>query len=330
MITEILRSPEHGPDDRLMLCPGVNVIVGPPNTGKSKWLQMLDYLLGDDASPEEEFDELYGKYDSALAKVTIADEEFTIERRWKEPGLKTKVLINGEPTSVKDYREWLMTKLGIPILRYPKGNPYGAASWSELGWRSLCRHVYRRQRFWGDLADQQPSVEQHACMLQLLGLAQHLFTAQYGDLVTKEKKILSLQVEKDQFVSMLQEVSKEIMNEKELGVALTPQSIDAAEHRIEKQIEYAQDKRKQTLEEMLTAATNKATAGDAVLRPMPAVQKMGEELSRLQMDQQVALTTFRKAQPALPNSTATAIRSRMKSLGSRGRNRPECSWRTLR
>ena len=44
-VVELVRTPEHGPEDRLSFAAGVNVIVGMPNTGKSKWLQMLNYLL---------------------------------------------------------------------------------------------------------------------------------------------------------------------------------------------------------------------------------------------------------------------------------------------
>jgi len=220
VILELLRLPEAGEEDRLILRAGVNVIVGPPNSGKSKWLRMLDYLMGDDGTPESLFDELHEKYNSVQATLAIAGQEFTVERRWKEAGVKSKVIVDGEPKTLKDYREWLMERLEIPLIHYPKGNPYGPSAWPELGWRSLYRHVYRRQTFWADLADQQPPGEQHACLLQFLGLAERLYSDQYGELVTKEKKIIELQVAKDQFVSMLQEVSSEIMDEKELGVAL--------------------------------------------------------------------------------------------------------------
>ena len=47
-VREMVRFPELGPEDRIVLTPGVNVLVGVPNTGKSRWLRMLDYVLGDD------------------------------------------------------------------------------------------------------------------------------------------------------------------------------------------------------------------------------------------------------------------------------------------
>ena len=295
IIRELSRCPEHGSEDRLHLEPGVNLIVGAPNTGKTQWMKMLDFLLGDDSKPEELFGELNDKYDSAQMKIEISSEKFIVERRWKEPGFKTKVLIDGEGVTLREYREWLMGKLDIPIVHYPKGNPYGPSTWPELGWRQLCRHIYRRQSSWGDIADQQYPVDQHACILLFLGLAERLFTVEYGDLVTKEKKVLALQFEKDQFIAMLQDVSREIMDEKELGVALTPQSIEAAETRIADEITNLQSKRKLTLDALLTAAVPVQKAADGPTQTKNAVERMGDDLARLHSEQQAAEVGFGKA-----------------------------------
>ena len=73
--------------------PGVNVFVGRPNTGKTKWLQTLDFLLGDSgANPYEQSDEegLAEKYDAAAATLCIGDETFRIERRWREVGAQAR------------------------------------------------------------------------------------------------------------------------------------------------------------------------------------------------------------------------------------------------
>ena len=70
IVAELLRTPDNGPEDRLILTPGVNVLVGPPNAGKTKWLQMLDYLLGNDDNPVDAFgDDLATKYYSVAARL---------------------------------------------------------------------------------------------------------------------------------------------------------------------------------------------------------------------------------------------------------------------
>ena len=167
--------------------PGVNLLVGRPNTGKTKWLQTLDFLLGDPGkNPFEGAEEegLAEKYDVAGAELNIGEERISIERRWREPGAKTKVFVDDEEKTAKEFQQLLMQKLNIPLLKFPKGNPMSGQTWYELSFRMLLRHIYRQQRFWSGIADQQPEGEQHACLLQFLGIAERLFTDEYGKLVS--------------------------------------------------------------------------------------------------------------------------------------------------
>ena len=292
--------PKHGREDAISFERGVNVLVGPPNTGKTKWLRMLDYLLGDDGKPEDAFgDDLTEKYDSAQAKVGIADEEFCIERRWKEANVKTKIFVGDDAHTVPAFRQWLMEKLQIPLLHYPQGNPYGPRTWPELGWRSLYRHMYRRQTFWADLADQQPESEQHACLMQFFGSAKHLYSEEYGTLITKEKKILELQYRKEQFLTMLQEVSKELVSESGLGVGLTPQSIDMAEQRIRGEVEAAKARRHAALAEVMNATVGGSPTAREGADRRDVVELMGEELARLQAEQEATLASGARTESRL-------------------------------
>ena len=106
---------------------------------------------------------------SAAADLVIGDERVRIERRWREAGAKTKIFVDDNGMTARDFQQWLMGKLGIPLLNFPKGNPTSGQTWPELSFRMLLRHIYRQQRFWGDIADKQPEGEQHACILQFLG-----------------------------------------------------------------------------------------------------------------------------------------------------------------
>lgn len=299
LIRELSRAPHQGPEDKLVLEPGVNVIVGPHNSGKSKWFRMLDYLLGDDGKPEDVFGEdLVEKYNSAKAILSIAGEEVTVERRWNEPGVRTKVFINGEPTSIKEYWYFLMEKLEIPVVNYPQGNPYGTRAWPELNWRSLFRHVYRRQTFWGDFADYQPASEQHACLMQFLGIAADLFSEKYKNLVSQEKKITELQIAKDQFVSMLQEVSKEIIDEQELGIALTPQSINTAVQRIQSEIGSRRSQKETYISTLLDTVTS-GEMGDGPQINRDKVERLGDDLAGLYVEQEAISASLQKTEARL-------------------------------
>ncbi|MCX5713273.1 MAG: hypothetical protein NT033_00325, partial [Candidatus Omnitrophica bacterium] len=193
IIKQLIRSPQYDSDDSLELLPGVNVIVGKPNSGKSKWLSMLDYLMGDDSKPENAFNlTLKEKFDSVKALVKIGDEEIWIERRWKQQGVQGKVFIDEKPILQSEFSGYLLEKLGIPILHFSKGNPYEERAWPELSWRILFRHIYRQQRFWGDLADKQPDSERQAVILQFVGIAEHVYSDASGALVDVRKEIWKL------------------------------------------------------------------------------------------------------------------------------------------
>lgn len=191
-----------------------------------------------------------------------------------------------------------MEKLEIPVVNYPQGNPYGTRAWPELSWRSLFRHVYRRQTFWGDFADYQPASEQHACLLQFLGIASDLFSEKYRNLVSNEKKITELQIAKDQFVSMLQEVSKEIVDEQELGIALTPQSIQAAIQRIRAQIQERRSQREAVISSLLDSVTKDGAENGAPTN-RDKVEELGENLANLYVEQEAILSSLQKTEARL-------------------------------
>jgi len=289
-IRDLTRFPVQDVSDSLHIDPGVNVVVGPPNTGKSQWLKILDHLLGDDSPAEKSLsEEVFERYESATLTVSIAGQDHSIERRWKDPGLKTKVIIDGDSMSRKDFCHELLRLLDIATVNYPQGDPYGPRSWPELSWRSLFRHIYRQQRFWTDLADQQYDSEQHACLMQFVGIAKNLFSSEYGALVNSNKKIEELKLKKEHFLSMLQEVSLDLIDAQDLGVALTPQSIELASERIKREVSELQEKRRTLLENLLGAVTSQDQ-----LDQKEMVQQLGEELATSQTEREALLANMKK------------------------------------
>jgi hypothetical protein len=59
-----------------------------------------------------------------------------LERRWKEPGMKGKVFVNGDPVTTDDFSELLLTLLGMPVVHFPRGDPYAPRAWPVLSWRT--------------------------------------------------------------------------------------------------------------------------------------------------------------------------------------------------
>ena len=292
---KITRAPVQHPTDTLNFNPGVNVLVGPPNTGKTQWLKMIDYLLGDDSPAEECLaEEIFEQYESAVLTVSIAGQDLSIERRWKAPGFKTKIFVNGDGLNRKEFCNELLRLLSIPIVHYPQGDPYGSRSWPELSWRSLIRHMYRRQRFWTDLADRQFDSEQHACLMQFLGLAKNTFSNEYGTLVTRRKKIEDLKQKRDHYLSMLHEISVEVIDAEDLGIAITPQSIKLASERMQSEISQLQEKRQALMLDLLDRVTTKAESSQK-----ETVQQLGEDLANFQATRESLIANMKKTEERL-------------------------------
>lgn len=261
-----------GVTESLHFEPGVNLLVGVPNTGKTKWLQTLDYLLGDPG--ENPFEGAVGegladKYVAASAELIIAEEHLWIERRWREMGAKTKVFVDGKEMVPREFQQFLMEKLRIPLLNFPKGNPMSGQTWPELSFRMQLRHIYRQQRFWSGIADQQPDGEQHACLLQFLGLAERLFTFEYGQLVRLRMESERLRTRRDQYGQTLDELARDLVSEPGLSVGATVTTVRDTVGQLARDIEDLRQRRTA----LIVAARDKAVSPEQ----RGQVQRLGEE-----------------------------------------------------
>ena len=248
-VQSLWRAFDDGEIEDLEFQPGINVIVGAPNTGKTKWLRTLDYLFGDPDTPERTLGaDITQKYRSAGANLLIGENTFEIERRWKETGKRTKIFVNGAELAATELSNFILEELEIPIIEFPRGNPADENNWVTLSWRSLLRHIYRREKFWSDIANEQPPFEQHACIAQFLGLAEHIFRSQSNkklSLLQKEKDQLVLK--KDQYMEILREISGEIVSSPEFSGYPTKSSISAAITAIQSEIEQQINERERYL-----------------------------------------------------------------------------------
>jgi seryl-tRNA synthetase len=215
LIRQISRITTRDEIETLEFNEGVNVITGLTNSGKTVWLKMLDFLLGDSSSVENALDNedisgivLSEKYKSVEAVIEIDSIEYHIQRQWKEQGLKSKIKIDGKVHDSAEFSSFILEKLQIPNLKFSKGNPYVDGNQFSLTFRTMLRHIYRQERFWNDIADQQYPSEQHAVISQFLGLAEKMFSPAFGEMIDLQKEKLKVESQKNTLELLLDQFGK--------------------------------------------------------------------------------------------------------------------------
>ena len=164
------------------------------------------------------------------------------------------MFVDGKGLPPSEFQEWLFQQLGIPLLHFPRGNPMSGQTWPELSFRMLLRHMYRQQRFWGDLADKQPEAEQVACVLQFLGVAERLYTDDYAQLIAKKMEIERLRGRRDQYNETLGDIARDILSEPSVSVTLTMNAVTKAKENVGAEIERLRESRVAVIEKARDSA----------------------------------------------------------------------------
>jgi hypothetical protein len=212
-ILSVGRSPESGPNEEIFLRPGMNVIVGKPNSGKSSWLKFIDYLLGSTKGDPNEVlgEQLASKYSTAWVTLELAGVSHRVERRWTGWGGKNRLSLDDLQITPEEFSDFVLEQLGTPAIRYPSGDPYAERSWPTLSWRTLMRHAYRREDQWVSLIPKQPEGAIHACMLEFAGLAQAVYPPALANYIDKRRLVRQLIARRDNFVQVLRQVTEELL-----------------------------------------------------------------------------------------------------------------------
>jgi chromosome segregation ATPase len=258
IIEQIGRTTTDGKFESIEFKEGVNAIVGEQNTGKSTWLRMLDFLMGENESAKENFDEvIIQKYRAISSLLRFGTETVEIERQWSDDGSRSQIRLNGDRINADQVQDLFLEQLNIPKLRYPQGNVLGSErTWPSLGWRSLLRHIYRRQDQWSDLVPKQPESEEHACVLQFLGLAEHVFSSDLSTLTDKRKRLAHLETRQEYFRELMQKLLPDLMGDPDLSRGVTAGAVENAVERIEAELGRLAQRRNVLMTEVRDQAHN--------------------------------------------------------------------------
>lgn len=243
-ILRLTRYPKRGFQDELHFGNGVNLMVGGKDSGKSEWFHLLDFLLGDSGKPSDAFGKgIEENYQSVEAEVAIDRNRHVLSRSWSQDAAKTKMTVDGKTINIGELSGFLLDELGIPKLHFPKGSPYAERAWPAISFRTLFRHIYRQERFWSEIADKQHSSEQHACLALFLGVAEALFPPEFGELVEKQQALAQLEAKREAHRLLLDELSADLLKQKELTISVTDTALDEVENRVRDELKGLRQRR---------------------------------------------------------------------------------------
>lgn len=160
-----------GEIDEIAFAKNATEVVGPRNSGKTTYLRVIDYCLGgDDSAAAALGADVAARYNVYWIDLELAGTPHQIERRPNEYGYAGKIFVDGAEILQSEFSEWILLRLGWPAVRIPKArDPRNATSTVPLTFRTLLRHLYRREDSWSDFAYREEEFHRRAVLRFFLG-----------------------------------------------------------------------------------------------------------------------------------------------------------------
>jgi hypothetical protein len=135
---------------------------------------MIDFCLGNRDTAESALgQDVASRYLQIRLDIQLNGKSFALTRSLdKSYGPLTKIKINGaDEVSVDAFSTWILAQLGWPEFNIPKGrNPRHAIESVPLTFRTLWRHIYRREGSWLEFAQREEEFHRRAVTRFFLGL----------------------------------------------------------------------------------------------------------------------------------------------------------------
>lgn len=170
-ITRVSMTAPDGEIDEIAFAKNATEVVGPRNSGKTTYLRVVDYCLGNDDSAAAALGaDVAGRYDVYRLDLELAGTPHQIERRPNEYGYAGRIFVDGTEILQSEFSDWILLRLGWPAIRIPKArDPRNATSTVPLTFRTLLRHLYRREDSWSDFAYREEEFHRRAVLRFFLG-----------------------------------------------------------------------------------------------------------------------------------------------------------------
>jgi len=158
---------------------------------------MIDFCFGDSDPAERALGrDVVVNYQGIRLRLSINNQVHTIDRALTQSfGPLTRLVIDErqqfEPRSFSD---WIMEELGWPLLEIPRGrHPRFATETVPLTFRTLLRHIYRRENSWYEFASREEEFHRRAVVAFHLGLAESRYSNEEFRVAEAQRKVRTVE-----------------------------------------------------------------------------------------------------------------------------------------
>jgi hypothetical protein len=232
--------------------PGLNLLIGDPNTSKTTTLRIADFCLGDDDSAEGKFGRnVADEYAQFALQITANGQEHLLIRRVREPGQTRRVDVDGQLMDTRGFNDWIAEALGWgPPVRIPRGLSAAATEEIPLTFRVLYRHLYRRWNSWTNFAYREEEYFRRAVVAFFLGVASDVYGGQQVEITKREQDLAALEQERRSLRTMLDRVVQQMAGGfRETGITGLD-SIGDARDEVTNQISEVRDQHQRLMDRM--------------------------------------------------------------------------------
>jgi hypothetical protein len=237
--------------------PGLNLLIGEPNTSKSTTLRIVDFCLGQERTAETEFGtELANEYESFVLTLKTNGTTHVLTRRLRAPRETTRVDVDGSLLDSQGFNEWISQALEWPWppIMVPRGINRSTATYEDpLTFRALLRHIYRNADSWTRWADQEQEFLRRAVVAFFLGVGEELYRGSSVQVTQREQQLQALTDRRRELRDLLDHVVRQVSEGYEENAAANLDSLRIAQRELDDELASLRAQRVQLASEVRRA-----------------------------------------------------------------------------
>lgn len=314
-LIQVRRLREDGTTWEIPFKAGLNLLIGPQNTSKTRTLRIADFCLGHPQNARDRFSQaMVAEYREFTLEIRINGSAHVLTRRFKASGQQRQIDVDGTIIEASEFSRWIAERLGWgwPPISIPRGL-HSATIVNEipLTFRAAYRHIYRRADSWTELASGEFDYLRRGVIAFLLGIARQVYRGSQVQITQEQQRLEELERRRVELRATLNEaVERAASGFRERGTT-SLDSIEQTVREVEDQISAVQTERDELASTLRESPGYDAQQDASVAALHEEIRLLSEEEARLSeiiSEQGILIETLRADIQRLERARAATIR----------------------